>query len=176
MIGATGHHGEAGPFTQCSNGTPLFSLFKIKKHSARTKSQKLCICVEPNGCHTFADAELKSELAKTNFSGQAAPGASGASLLHMKIYPAYVQRPRKQLRHQTEIEAVFIQQSGHKWDTYAQYQASGSPRWVHLLPLPPRTCLLFYPRRSLTRFANTLSHALKALKSGRSLINESPRV
>lgn len=59
------------------------------------KSQKLYIWVEQNRWHTFADAELNSELAKTNFSGQA-PGAAIVSLIYMEIYPAYVQPPRKQ--------------------------------------------------------------------------------
>lgn len=54
--------------------------------SARTESQKLYICVEQNGRHAFADAELDSELAKTHFSGQA-PGAAGVSLIYMEMYP-----------------------------------------------------------------------------------------
>lgn len=95
LDGPAGHHREPAPFTHRQNGTPLFFLFKFKTHSARMKSQKLYICVEQNGRHTFADAELNSELAKTNFSGQA-PGAAGVSLIYMEIFPACVQPPRKQ--------------------------------------------------------------------------------
>lgn len=55
--------------------------------SAPVKSQKLYICVEQIRLHTFADAELNSELAKSNFSGQAL-GAAVVSFIYMEIYPA----------------------------------------------------------------------------------------
>lgn len=82
--------GTPVPFGHLQNGTPLISCSSLKF----TPLPKSFIFVLSRIAGTHLLTQNLTELAETNFSGQA-PGAA-VSLIYMEIYPAYMQPPRKQ--------------------------------------------------------------------------------